>query len=380
MASIAPTVPESASPTQPELDWYAVIDFLDGSKEEKDAMKQWMRENESKHLEILVTGKTGTGKSTLVNALVGRKVAKEGHNLCPETKSVGKYSVTTSEGFEVVVWDSPGLQDGTVNEEEYLTEMKEKCSNVDLVIYCIKVDAPRSALHERSEASNESDYSAILKLTRTLGLEMWSNAVFVLTFANRLETILKLKHRLNLESKFKARIEDWRKRIRTALSTAGVPQNVLDNIRIEPAGHVSKPNLPGWNFWLSILWFTFVGQATKKSQVALIKMNVHRFKAAKDATQEDFTKNESHQQPIIIDKALIAYGTGFTMAGVSATAATVGTGVGATIGGVVGSAGFGVGAVIGAAAGAAVGASVGAGIGILYYMYQKHKLQQHGLL
>ena len=50
MASIAPTVPESASPTQPELDWYAVIDFLDGSKEEKDAMKQWMRENESKHL------------------------------------------------------------------------------------------------------------------------------------------------------------------------------------------------------------------------------------------------------------------------------------------------------------------------------------------
>ncbi len=66
----------------------------------------------SKSISVFVSGKTGVGKSTLVNALLGEKVAKEGDTLDPETSEVKSFTGNIQE-IDVTVWDSPGLQDGT---------------------------------------------------------------------------------------------------------------------------------------------------------------------------------------------------------------------------------------------------------------------------
>lgn len=44
-------------------------------------LKAW--EKRSNSINILVSGKTGTGKSTLVNSIIGRAVTKEGDKLNP---------------------------------------------------------------------------------------------------------------------------------------------------------------------------------------------------------------------------------------------------------------------------------------------------------
>ena len=367
MASRFATTPKLASQTQQEIDWYAEIDRTSAPQDEKDDIKKWICNSKSKRLEILITGKSQNGKSTLVNCLVKQKVAKVGHVLEPETKELRSYTVTTKDHFEIVVWDSPGLQDGTNDEQRYLAELKKKCSNVDLVIYCINVGVVRSAVHQTHEQSLDSDLSAIQKLTKTLGVKMWSHAVFVLTFANKLELMLKVKHPTDLESKFVERIENWRTRIRETLKSAHVPQKVVENVRIAPAGYVSKPHLPGCKFWLSVLWFTLVNRAKTNALAAFGQINVDRIKPANDAKEVCFIGDgESHQQPIFRSKSNGAYAiaTGVMVEGVSARGAGTGAAIGLAIGGIAGSIAPGLGTMIGTVVGATIGGAIaGAVIG-----------------
>lgn len=98
--------------------------------------------NNQRELKILVTGKTGQGKSTLVNGLLGIKDAQEGAGHTGCTTEVNRYAKTI-EGVPIKVFDSPGLQDGTDNEEEYISKMKKECQELSLVLYCTKMTNTR---------------------------------------------------------------------------------------------------------------------------------------------------------------------------------------------------------------------------------------------
>ena len=350
-----------------QVDLCSIVDSHNAPDGDKDGIKKWIRDSKGKRIEILLTGRTGTGKSTLVNGLVGGIVAEEGHGLRPQTMSVTKYPMKTIDGVEIVVWDSPGLQDGTANEKGYLAEMKAKCSNVDIVIYCIKPET-RSQLKDM-----QRDFLAIGKLTNTFGSGWWKHAIFVITYANMLETMLKTKHREQplVEKEFHAAITSWKGRIHEALSSVGVPKDVVCKVPVEPAGHTHKPHLPGREYWLSVLWFVFVERAKRQSQSNLIAINKKRFKHSKDTAPEDFTSQPGHQQPIVMDdgmvKKMAAAGI-ITGIGVALNGMAIGAGVGAAVG----AAGVG----IGAAVGVVVGGAAGAAAGMLFYLWHKHETRQ----
>ncbi|MEI6745764.1 MAG: GTPase [Methylococcaceae bacterium] len=56
---------------------------------------------------ILITGATGCGKSSTINALFGSERAKVGQGADPETMDIQKYEYSN-----IILWDSPGLGDG----------------------------------------------------------------------------------------------------------------------------------------------------------------------------------------------------------------------------------------------------------------------------
>ena len=68
-------------------------------------------------LSIMVTGKTGAGKTSLINGLIGEKVGIEGKTLDPQTAQVTTIR-RNLQGISVTIWDTPGLQDGTCRERE----------------------------------------------------------------------------------------------------------------------------------------------------------------------------------------------------------------------------------------------------------------------
>ena len=312
----------------------------------EDAVRKLELCDVSKSISILVTGKTGTGKSTLTNGILGLKVqAKEGDSI--KSRCTTKLDTYESErdGIRVVVWDSPGLQDGTDHQTEYLQDMKTRCSDVDLTMYCTKVIEKRFV-----RGKDNPDVVAMEKLTTTFGYDFWKNTIIVLTFANILQAFNVDWEDLSEEEKareFRAKINEWEEQIKEILTEdIKVPITIVEAIKVVPAGHYKRPRLPGYGYWLSNLWFECIRTIpSSDARLALVKINEHRMKKEDEITESDF-KKEVEKQPIIVSESNLKK-------------ITIGLGGGAAAGAMIGLlAGGPLVAVVGAGIGAIVGATL----------------------
>lgn len=96
-----------------------------GSK--RDALIEKWQELRDQKLNIMITGATGCGKSSTINALFNMdaatmtEVAKVGVGVDPQTMDITKYEIGN-----MVLWDSPGLGDGKdadLRHSKYIIDM-----------------------------------------------------------------------------------------------------------------------------------------------------------------------------------------------------------------------------------------------------------------
>ena len=111
------------------------LDISEDAK--KEAMKVLLKIKEQK-INILITGATGCGKSSTINALFGTEVAKVGVGVEPETMDIQKYELDS-----LILWDSPGLGDGKEadqrHSENIIKKLKEKDSKGEFLIDLVLV-------------------------------------------------------------------------------------------------------------------------------------------------------------------------------------------------------------------------------------------------
>jgi hypothetical protein len=74
----------------------------------------------------MVTGATGSGKSSTINALFNTQVAKVGIGVDPETMEIARYDLDN-----LVLWDSPGLGDGKEADNRHSKNIIKKLSECD---------------------------------------------------------------------------------------------------------------------------------------------------------------------------------------------------------------------------------------------------------
>ena len=345
------------------------IPILELNPEDEEDVKEWF-EIASKTT-IMVTGETGVGKSTLLNALVGHAVFETGRSK--------KQAVTThvterkcmKGDVEIVAIDCPGLHDGTNNEAMYLQEMYDKIhahGGINLLLYCKKMTDRR--------ADQKGDADIITKLTDKLGRGIWQHALFVLTFANVYEERMKERHQKqdDITAQFKQKKRQWKMHIEDTLNRCGIDKDER-NIKVCAAGF-KQPELCGKRFWLSDFWASAYKVQDENGALALLRLNQSRI--VKDAPKESF-KEDLHAQPLVETKKLRkALGTLATTVVSGGIGMAAGAAVGATIGAVfIGVISFGpaagAGLVIGGAIGAAVGSSIG---GAILALHRKRKAKK----
>ena len=265
---------------------------------EKDVLSEVYR-HLSEHkgcrsMRILVTGRVGVGKSSLVNSIVGSYVAEEGFSpFTRETTKVTGYQAVIKD-VKVTIFDTPGLQHDDVNESEYLKDLEETCKEVDLNLYCLR-------MNDRFRAENE--IAPMTKLSHAFGREdFWQATMFVLTFAN--EIILPRDQCFkSLSEYFRNQMLIWKSILhqKALIEKVSVERGVAENVPVIPAGCSDELSLPGTDCdsWLSELWLQCLDRTANSAKPIILTMNWRQLRMVGKTEMVGNKGQQDHQLPIL---------------------------------------------------------------------------------
>jgi len=140
---------------------------------------------------ITIAGRTNAGKSTLLNAIIGEKIASVSSK--PQTTRTRITGILTKDDTQLVFIDTPGLHKAKTKLGEHMMNMvKESVADIDAIIFmvdCLKKINEQET--EMLEALNKSKAPVILVLNK---IDMLSNK----------DEMAKLIHELTEKYDFKA--------------------------------------------------------------------------------------------------------------------------------------------------------------------------------
>lgn len=150
---------------------------------------EYFRRLPGRRLSILLMGRTGVGKSSMVNTLGGSQVAAIG-DAVPVTSTVHAYD-TELMGIPCRIVDTPGLCDGTGLNDAYTQWILDEigASGVD----CVCFVTPLSETRVRTD-----EIAALELVTKAFGPYIWHRSVVALTFADYLHTVDRFQTRLQV--------------------------------------------------------------------------------------------------------------------------------------------------------------------------------------
>ncbi|UTC63331.1 50S ribosome-binding GTPase [Treponema sp. OMZ 787] len=136
-------------------------------------VKNIVSEEENKPLVAAVFGQTGTGKSSLTNALFGTKFKVDDTRPC--TKEPQKHIEKGADGKKVTFWDLPGLGESDSADDKYICQYADIAKTCDVILWVFQADT-RSILIDKQALKKITD-----KLEENEKIKFLSKITVVLT-------------------------------------------------------------------------------------------------------------------------------------------------------------------------------------------------------
>ena len=277
---------------------------------------------DEKKVNLLITGATGCGKSSTINALFETEVAKVGCGANPETMEIEKYNLKN-----LILWDSPGLGDGIEADNRHakniINKLTEKDSEGNLLIDLVLV------ILDGSSRDLGTSYELI---NRVVLPNIGNDPKRILVAINQADMAMKGRswnHEKNcpepeLEKFLKEKVESVKKRIKDGTG-----------VDVEPiyysAGYKDGDNVQEAPYNLTKLLYYIVQNTSKEKRSAYID-NIRRDENV--WKHDDGEKNyRAETAETLIDSVVSGAKAG---AAIGSVIPGVGTAAGAAVGAVVG--------------------------------------------
>ncbi|PAX60227.1 GTPase [Brunnivagina elsteri] len=213
---------------------------------------------------FLLVGRTGVGKSSTINSLMGKEVAPVG-DYEPTTMEIEFYDNEIN-GVNFTVIDTPGLCDDFEekgNDYDYLEKMRSEIDQVDCTWFVSRLDETRVTRDEKE---------GIKLISEAFGEEIWEKAIIVFTFAGN---VAPEKYRTALKERTRLIRQEITKYAGTAIAE-NIPSVAVDN---------TQPTTPDKKKWLNKLYTQVYVSMSTQSSLPFLMSTVHRIKRPEPSTE-----------------------------------------------------------------------------------------------